>query len=148
MSQTTQQYNKKCTRYKEEILMSNEIGKWRAMEIGGVMAHTCSNNGNSNNNDYSRDIPGPLRPTAFTDNNNDNDKNQALKQQQQQEQQQQPQQQVYPYSVKIEQSSSGAAKISIHTYNVNPDVAKHEAIRLFIQTKEELTSKGVKVLEA
>jgi hypothetical protein len=67
--------------------------------------------------------------------------------QQQQREQQQPQQQVYPYSVKIEQSSSGAAKVSVHTYNVNPNAAKDEAVRLFIETREELKSKGLKVLE-
>jgi hypothetical protein len=70
-----------------------------------------------------------------------------LSQQQHREQQQQPQQQVYPYSVKIEQSSSGAAKVSVHTYNVNPNAAKDEAVRLFIETREELKSKGLKVLE-
>jgi hypothetical protein len=39
--------------------------------------------------------------------------------------------------VKIEQSSSGAAKFSVHTYNVNPNAAKDEAVRLFIETTED-----------
>ena len=38
--------------------------------------------------------------------------------------------------------TNGAAKISIHTYNQNRDAAKDDAIRLFIQTQEELKSKG------
>jgi hypothetical protein len=106
-------------------------------------------NSGNNNNDYSRDIPGPLRPTAFTNNNDNSNKSDQQNQQQLQEQQQPQQQQqqvVYPYSVKIEQSSSGAAKISIHTYNVDPDKARYEAIRLFIQTREELKNNGIKVL--
>ena len=47
----------------------------------------------------------------------------------------------------LEQSSSSAAKVSVHTYNVNPNAAKDEAVRLFIETREELKSKGLKVLE-
>ena len=43
--------------------------------------------------------------------------------------------------MKIEQSSSGAAKVSVHTYNVNPNAAKDEAVRLFIETREELKGK-------
>jgi hypothetical protein len=42
----------------------------------------------------------------------------------------------------------GQAKVSVHTYNVNPDVAKDEAVRLFIETQQDLKNKGVKVLEA
>jgi len=44
--------------------------------------------------------------------------------------------------------TKGAAKISIHIYNKNHDASKDDEIRLFIQTQEELKSKGVKVLEA
>ena len=100
------------------------------------------NNGNTNNNNHnnnSDDMKLEPRSAAFVS-------NQPSRLSQQQQEQQQPQQ-VYPYSVKIEQSSSGAAKVSVHTYNVNPYAAKDEAVRLFIETREELKSKGLKVLE-
>ena len=75
------------------------------------------NNGNTNNNNNSYDMKLEPRSAAFVSNQ---PSRLSQQQQQEQEQQQPPQQQVYPYSVKIEQSSSGAAKVSVHTYNVNP----------------------------
>jgi hypothetical protein len=83
-------------------------------------------NGNTNNNNYnnnSYDMKLEPRSAAFVSNQPSRlsqQQQQEQEQQQQREQQQPPQQQVYPYSVKIEQSSSGAAKVSVHIYNVNP----------------------------
>ena|GEM_PF-5804300 len=106
------------------------------------------NSGNTNNShSNSDDMKLEPRSAAFVSNQPSRLSQQQQQEQQQREQQQPPQQQVYPYSVKIEQSSSGAAKVSVHTYNVNPNAAKDEAVRLFIETREELKSKGLKVLE-
>ena len=111
-------------------------------------------NTSNNNGD---DMKLEPRSAAFVSNQPSRiSQQQEQEQEQEQEQQQQPLQQsqqqqpavVYPYSVKIEQAANGSAKVSIHTYNDDPDKARYESIRLFIQTREELKSKGIKVLEA
>jgi hypothetical protein len=81
--------------------------------------NTNNNNNNYNNNSY--DMKLEPRSAAFVSNQPSRlSRQQQQEQEQQQREQQPPHQQVYPYSVKIEQSSSGAAKVSVHTYNVNP----------------------------
>jgi hypothetical protein len=55
--------------------------------------------------------------------------------------------QIFPYSVKLSTNTKGVVGIDIHTYNSDAQAAKNEAIRLFIETREELKDKGIKVLD-
>ena len=66
-----------------------------------------------------------------------------------QPQQQQQQQQIqYPFHVEITEDSKGLAKVtaSVRTFT-SADDARKQCVELFINTKNDLKQKGVKVAE-
>ena len=51
---------------------------------------------------------------------------------------------TYPYSVRLEQTAKGA-RVSVHMYNRERELAVKEAIETYLNTRKQLKELGLKV---